>query len=230
MPELSYISDSRIEELAAEVLQTAKDSESRVAQDINRNVLDPFSAVFEAARSGKSIEEWFQSEKDRQIQKSLQNAIGTLHQKILGSIPGWVDTKAGGSIDLRSDSKNIIAEVKNKYNTMNSSSAEAAFRKFENHLRYSDKGFTAYLVSIIPKNPARYDRPWTHSARLSATRQDIREIDGASFYALATGDRDALNKIFKKIIEVLAQLTHDDQSRLMADPGTRALFSRAYGE
>ena len=229
MKELSYISDDRILELAREVLKTVKLSESRVEKNLAKNVLDPFSAIFDAARSGKTVDEWFQAEKDRQVQKSLQNAIGTFHQRVLGSMPGWVDTKRGGSVDLRSDDRKIIAEVKNKYNTMNSSSAEAVFKKFENHLRYVDKGYVAYLVSVVPRTPQRYDREWTHSAKLSTTRPDIREVDGASFYALVTGDKDALANIYQKLLVALASLTEDDKGILMSDLKTTVLFEKAYG-
>lgn len=230
MKELTYISDARLTEICCEVLAKVKKAERRVAQDLEKNVLDPVSAVFDAARSGRTLDEWLESEKDRQVQKTLQNAIGSLHQKILGSLDGWEDTKAGGSIDLRSLSKKIIAEVKNKYNTMNSSSAEAVFHKLENHLRYVDIGHTAYVVSIIPKSPDRYDRPWSHSIKHSQLRGDIREIDGPSFYALATGDENALREIYMRIVWLLSVLTDDRQGTLMSDPKTKVLFDRAFGK
>lgn len=230
MGDLKYISDNRIRQLASEVLNAVRTAEVLAEKNLNRNVIDPFSAVFDSARSGKTIDEWFQAEKDRQVQKALQNAIGTFHQRVLGSMPDWVDTKAGGSVDLRCESRKIIAEVKNKHNTMNSSSAEAVFKKFENHLRYSDKGYTAYLVAIVPKNSLRYDREWTHSAKLVSTRRDIREIDGASFYELATGDPLALRNIYLKLVEALTSITNDAQGRLLSDAKTMVLFEKAYGK
>lgn len=230
MAELNFVSDQRILELATEVFDSVRKAELRVKKNLDKNVIDPFSAVFDAARSGLTIDEWFESERNRQVQKTLQNAIGTFHQRLLGSMPGWIDTKSGGSVDLRSDARKIIAEVKNKHNTMNSSSAEAVFKKFENHLRYVDKGFVAYLVAIVPKSPHRYDRAWTHSAKLASQRQDIREIDGASFYALVTGDENALAQIYQKLIESLSILTADHQRQLMSDAKTRVLFDKVYGK
>lgn len=230
MTDLTYISDEKIKGFASEVLSAVRVAEIQAEKNLSRNVIDPFSAVFDASRSGKTIDEWFQAEKDRQVQKALQNAIGTFHQRVLGSMPDWVDTKAGGSVDLRCTSRKIIAEVKNKFNTLNSSSAEAVFKKFENHLRYSDKNYTAYLVAIVPKNPVRYDRPWTHSARLAPTRHDIREIDGASFYELVTGDPAALRNIYTKLIEALTSITNDHQGRLLSDVKTMVLFEKAYGK
>ena len=77
------------------------------------------------------------------------------HQNIIGEMPGWENLKVGKSIDLRNREKKIIAEIKNKYNTMNSSSALAIYDKLQRHLDYDEsyKGFTAYCVVIIPKSP-----------------------------------------------------------------------------
>ena len=230
MAKLSFISDDRLREVTQRVLDRVKDAELKVESDPEKNVLDPISAVFDSARSGISIEEWMHFEKSRQIQKALQNAIGTLHQEILGSLAEWKDTKAGGGIDLRSSSRKIIAEVKNKYNTMNSSSAEAVFHKMENHLRYVDKGFTAYVVAIVPKSPKRYDRPWSHSKKHAQLRDDIREIDGASFYDLASGEKGALRQVYFALIDTLAELTDAQVKSLSNDPQAGRLFRAAFGE
>ncbi len=61
---------------------------------------------------------WYKNETARQAQKTLQNHLGDFHQRILGSVKGWTDMHTGGVIDLISHDTKIIAEVKNKYNTV----------------------------------------------------------------------------------------------------------------
>lgn len=225
----AFIPAGRLEQLVTEFVATVRAAEARVERESERNVIDPFSAVFDAALAGISIEEWMKLEKARQAQKSLQNALGAFHQKLLGSIDGWTDTQAGGSVDLRSDSRSIIAEVKNKYNTMNSASAEATFRKLATHLRYTDKGYTAYLVQIIPKTAERYDRPWTHSVKIDPLRDYIRVIDGGSFYDLVTGETNALAQVYDALPGVLATVLGRSEGDSAADPASALLFQRVYG-
>ena len=120
-----FLPPGRLVELVTEVVSSVRRAEERSATDSDRNTIDPFSAIFDAALKGVSADEWMTLELARQNQKSLQNAIGTFHQRLLGSVDGWEDQAAGGSVDLRNDARTVIAEVKNKYNTMNSSSSEA---------------------------------------------------------------------------------------------------------
>lgn len=229
MSSLSFISDEVFRELVQEVLDKAAAARKNATKNLESNALDPFAAVFEAASSGKSIQDWYADEENRQIQKTIQNAVGSFHQKLLGQMPGWKDLSTAGGIDVRSPGKKIVAEVKNKHNTMNSSSAEATYNKLANWLRYTDKGFTAYVVKIVPKSPSRFDQPWTHSAKLAPPRADIREIDGYSFYALATGQADALEKIYEKLRDTVGELTDDNRRTLANDPQAAAIFKTTFG-
>ena len=51
------------------------------------------------------------------IVKSIQNAVGSLHQKVLGNVDGWQDSgQCGGGYDIRS--KDPIAAVNNRVGLM----------------------------------------------------------------------------------------------------------------
>ena len=98
-----------------------KDSIKRIYQaqikslDLYRNTLDCFSAVIDALIQDITLDQWIIQEKDRQIQKTKQNAIGLLHEAIMCSIKGV--TKINELIDIESTKLKIIAEIKNKHNT-----------------------------------------------------------------------------------------------------------------
>lgn len=227
----SYLNEAEFQRLVEDVVTKAKSAREVARANLRSNVLDPFAAVFEAAIAGKSIEDWYFDEENRQVQKTIQNAIGTFHQELLGSMPGWENLGVGGGVDVRSEEFRIVAEVKNKHNTMNAASSEATFEKLSNWLRYRDRdGFIAYLVKIVPKSPARFDRPWTHSARLNPAREDIREIDGYSFYAKVTGDDTALKTIYDALRKELGRLTDDKALSLLSDPQAKILFDDTYGK
>ena len=46
----------------------------------------------------------------------------------LGSVPGWSKLEVGGIVDLVKDDKTIIAEIKNKYNTVSGGKLKDHYR------------------------------------------------------------------------------------------------------
>ena len=154
---LSFISNRELLKHTMNLIDAAKRAAVEVEENPYRNVIDPFSSLIDAARQGMSTEEWMSQEKARQTQKAFQNAVGDFHQDILGSMPGWVNAGRGGSFDVSNLELKIIAEIKNKHNTMN---AGAQLKVYDNLAGYLDFGRSdtkkAYVVQIIPEKPKPY--------------------------------------------------------------------------
>ena len=156
----------------------------------------------------------------------MTNALGTFHQQILGSVEGWQNLGTTAVVDLVNDDRKIIAELKNKYNTVKGSDKINIYKAL--HACIYDKvsrfkGYQAYYVTIIPQKPEGVLRPFVPSDNRSGTKpardQSIMEIDGKRFYALVTGCETALEDLFKIIPQILASkhfhLTLDDKSKAM---------------
>lgn len=227
---LSYISDDDLVRHTSKLVDAAKRAEKAVDINPYKNVIDPFSALIDAARQNISLEEWLNQEKARQIQKSFQNAIGEFHQQILGSIDGWNNPGIGGSYDVINEEMKIIAEVKNKYNTMNSSSALNAYDKMASWLDYGKSGYRAFIVEIVPEKPHPYSIAFTPSERKvrRQTRENLRKIDGRSFYALATGIPNAIDLLYQALPDVLDELLGTAEEKLTNNKAFEELFSRVY--
>lgn len=231
MPILSFISDENLRHATQRLVDAALSSQRKVEKNPYRNVIDPFSALVDAARQGISTEEWLTQEKSRQIQKALQNALGAFHQTVLGAMPGWEDAGAGGSYDVRNKELKVIAEIKNKHNTMNARSALSVYDSLSRHLDYSEDNITkAYLVEIIPKQAKAYEVPFAPSERGTSrpTRKDIMRIDGASFYNIAAGEDDALRKLYEALPVVLGDILGVSASELTKSTTFTELFDRVY--
>jgi len=229
---LSFISDDDLYKHTRQLVKAAQEAANRVEDDPYRNVIDPFSAVVDAARQRISIAAWMNQEKARQTQKGFQNALGDFHQDVVGSMPGWENAGRGGSFDVRNAKKKVIAEIKNKYNTMNARSALSVYDSLARHLDYGDPGFKAYVVDIIPKDPRPYDRPFTPSERgiRRQTRANLTQMDGKSFYKLASGETDALLKLYQAMPTVLSDIFKTDPKELTDPDDFMDLFTRAYIE
>jgi len=208
MSYLKFISDKNLCSAVSNVIKIIETAEHDAQIKLHKNVIDPFSALFHRITHSISYKEWIEQEKARQIQKTMQNAIGVFHQEILGSSYGWKDLGTGGGLDVENSKMKIIAEVKNKFNTTKGNHKIEIYDAIKVKLKmpkYSD--FTGYLVEVIPQGKKKYDKPFTppdnKTKRRRPTRNKIRVIDGVSFYAMATGRKNALQELFEVLPHVI---------------------------
>ncbi|WP_422355028.1 Eco47II family restriction endonuclease [Roseivirga pacifica] len=235
MPYLDWISDEALISSVQHLITKAKEVSSDSADKFNKNVIDPFSAVFQMAGFGMTHEVWHQTEIARQAQKSLQNHIGDFHQVVLGNVKGWQNKEVGNVIDLVNHEQKIVAEVKNKFNTLSGGQLANMYKSLDGLISPKSSiyhGYTAYYVTVIPKKPLRSNLPFTPSNREKGAKesenQRIRQVDGASFYSLVTGSKTALADLFAVIPEVVSKVGGGN----ISDKDTEALqsyFKQAFG-
>lgn len=195
-----------------------------------RNVIDPFSALFSYLIRAIDSKLWFESEKARQIQKTFEDALGVFHQDILSSMPGY--EKFPDVVDIVSKEKKVIAEVKNKYNTTKGNNKTTIYDDLASQLnKVAYRGFTGYYVEVIPRSPKPYDKPFTPSDNNTHKRRpennNIRQIDGNSFYTLASGYPQALRMLYEKLPLVIRDILGKTPS-MDIDGQIYDLFNRAY--
>jgi hypothetical protein len=214
MPWLPWIDDSDLMKEVDLFLSVAKSAQIKAIENFGDNVIDPFIAIFEMSGFNITYDTWFKNETTRQAQKTLQNHVGDFHQNILGYSIGWTNMKIGNVIDLISKKNKVIAEVKNKYNTISGGKLSDLYYSLDGLISPKSsiyKGYTAYYVAIIPKKGERYNKPFTPSDKDKGKRcelnEHIREIDGASFYHLVTGHEKALEDLFDVLPEVINACT-----------------------
>lgn len=228
MPLLPFISNDELIIYTKQVLDKVSTAYNSADDKLYSNVVDPFSALFDSMRQGIAVEDWLNQERSRQVQKTLQNAVGDFHQNILGSIPGWENSGRGGGYDLINHDRKILAEVKNKFNTMNSSSAESTYRKLARYIDGDYQGYTGYVVFIVPKNARDYDSSWSPNQATMPLRNDIRKADGESFYGLVTGHNDALEDLYDVMPHLIARLLNVHDASNADYAALKKLFTRAY--
>ena len=198
---MSTFDRNKLKGVLLPIVKSAYDSQDSSA-DLRRNTLDVFSASLESALKGITFEEWLEQEKKRQIQKTLQNNVGDLHQKILATLDDIEDLGVGKVLDLKSVKKKFIAEIKNKHNTTKGNHKVQIYNDMEKVLKNMPVGTTGYYVEILPKNGKAYDIPFTpsdnteedKSKKRKTSNELIRQIDGKSFYTKVTGNKNALRE------------------------------------
>ncbi len=194
---LSWISDERLEAAIATLRYSANAAIHQADQRQQRNVIDPFSSLLIATAFNIAREQSLRGvQSSSSALRGMSNALGAFHQEILSSVAGWANHDAG--YDLENPARQMLAEVKNKHNTMNASNREKVIADLDIAVRQKGRGWTGYLVVIVPKVPNRYE------TRIGPSEtRPIYEIDGASFYQKATNDENALHDLFDVLCDAL---------------------------
>lgn len=195
MPKLNWISDATLNDVIRKFRRSAAEALEQAANRQQRNVIDPFLSLLIASTfDANSREELLRLQNSNSALNGMSNALGYFHQEILAGVEGWVNHDAG--YDLECPARQILAEVKNKHNTMNASNREKVIGDLDTAVRQKGRNWTGYLVIVVPRDCRRYE---THLG----TNRRVREIDGASFYHKVTGDPDALHDLFDVLCDEL---------------------------
>lgn len=162
-------------------------------QNFYTNKVDTIKLTFDSKFNDIDEETLIQAEILRQIDKSINNSIGTFHEQVLGGIKGYEVGNLSG-FDIKAKDDTLFADIKNKHNTMNSSSAEALFQKLA---RYANdyKKAKCYWVQILAKGS--FCELWTgeiNGKEYSHSR--VYKISGDQFYALLSNHENAFFQIY----------------------------------
>jgi len=177
-------------------------------KEFNKNLIDPIKLTFDSKIYGKTIEEIIEMESVRQIDKSNSNHIGYFQQNIFKYLyhkdnqkTNWVVPEKG--FDIVNEVDKIYVEMKNKHNTMNSSSSQKTFMRMQNQL-LNDRESQCYLVEVIAKNSQNL--AWKVSLDgIFTSHENIRRVSIDKFYEIVTGEKEA----FKQLVEILPRVMDD---------------------
>ncbi len=124
---VNFISDEHLLQCIANLHKAYLKAKNNITKkNFYNNKVDTIKLTFDSTFNEIDEESLIQAEILRQIDKSINNSVGTFHEQILGGIRGFQVGNLCG-FDIRANDDTLFAEIKNKYNTMNSSSAESLF-------------------------------------------------------------------------------------------------------
>ena len=198
MSKLQWISEEKLDNAINTLLKSARKASKNAEINQKKNVVDPFYSLLITNTFKINQElELLKLQEKRSALQGMSNAIGYFHQNVLSSVDGWQNHDSG--YDLENPEKKILAEIKNKHNTMNSPNKKKVVGDLETHLQGKKGSWKGYLVIILPKNPKIYK---TLLEKLG-NNKELYEIDGMSFYEMVTGDKNALNDLFDVLCDRL---------------------------
>jgi hypothetical protein len=191
---VDFVSDEHFLNCVANLHQAYLKAKNNITKkNFYSNKVDTIKLTFDSKFNEIDEESLIQAEILRQIDKSINNSIGTFHEQILGGIKGFEIGKMSG-FDIKAEDDSLFADIKNKHNTMNSSSAEALFQKLS---RYADdyKKCKCYWVQVLAKSS--FCEHWKGDINgKEYGHSRVYKISGDQFYALLSGKENALFQLY----------------------------------
>jgi hypothetical protein len=160
------------------------------------NKIDTIKLTFDTKFNNLDEETLIEAEILRQIDKSINNAIGTFHEEILGGISGFEKGNLSG-YDIKAIDNSLFADLKNKHNTMNSSAAESLFQKLQRYAVQNPKA-KCYWVQILATSS--FNESWEASLNGKTYKHKrVYKISGDQFYKLLSKQDDAFFQLYKTL-------------------------------
>ena len=155
MNSLQWISEKDLDSAIEKLCESARKSLKNVTSRQKKNGVDPFySLLITNTFEIKQKSDLLELQDKNSALRGMSNAIGNFHQNILGSVSGWENYDSG--YDLENLEKKILAEIKNKHNTMNKDNKDKVYSKLQTALELKRGCWKGYLVSILPKKAKYY--------------------------------------------------------------------------
>ena len=207
---LTFIDEQAFKSHVAETLASYhKSLRSINLASFNSNLIDPIKLLFDKNVYQKSFEEILQLEIHRQRDKSNTNAIGYFHQNLFRYISGCEVPAHGWDVIFKGTEYKIYVEMKNKHNTMNSSSSQKTYIQMQNQILKTPNDY-CFLVETIA--PISRNIAWGCSVNGShCEHEHIRRVSMDKFYALVTGIEDAFYQMCMQLPITIEELIQENQ-------------------
>lgn len=198
---LNYVSDEHLLACIDQLYKSYIKAKSNITKSsFYLNKVDIIKLTFDSKFNNLDEESLIQTEILRQIDKSINNSIGTFHEQLLSGINGYEGGHLKG-FDIKAKDNSLFADIKNKHNTLNSSAAEALFQKLAGYAN-TYKQAKCYWVQILAKKS--FTELWEGEINGKEYRHSrVYKISGDQFYALLSREQDALLQLYQTLPKVI---------------------------
>ena len=212
MWELDFISKEDFKNHVANTIKTYDNTLKSIdLASFNSNIVDPIKLTFDSKVYKKPLEVIINEEIVRQRDRTNVNAIGYFHQNMFNYIKNCeVPAKGFDVIYTKPDGTKVYVEMKNKHNTMNSTSSQKTFTRMIAKLLEEDKECQCYLVEIIAKRSQNII--WRVMLDNDPVEQEnIRRVSIDKFYEEVTGNKKAFYLICQELPKIIDEIITENK-------------------
>lgn len=212
--QLTFISQENFESHVLNTISSYSDSLKGIdLNSFNSNVIDPIKLLFDKEVFNLSFEETINAELQRQRDKHNTNAIGYFHQNIFKYIDNCTVPQQGWDIIFHSQSHDIYVEMKNKHNTMNSSSSQKTYMRMMAKVLEDERCECFLVEALAPKS-----RNIIWSCSLDGKNFQVPQIHRVSidqFYKIVTGNDNAFFDLCQQLPKTIHKVIQLEGVRLL---------------
>ncbi|MFC0237083.1 Eco47II family restriction endonuclease [Fictibacillus phosphorivorans] len=223
---VDFISDQHFMKCVGDLFKAYENTKNEYTEkQFYKNKIDPIKLTFDMKFNNLTEKEMIAAEIQRQADKNISNFIGHFHEELMGGITEFEHIKNAG-YDLRKVDNTIFAEIKNKQNTVNSSSKETTYQKLQ---RFAETNTDAkcYWVSLIAGNS--YCEQWNQKFEdRTYNHPRVYKVSGDRFYEIVTGDKHAFMKLCTAIPHAIDEYLEKYTSTLK--PNNTKVYSDIYSK
>lgn len=192
---VNFISDEHLLKCVANLYKAyAKAKNNITKKNFYSNKVDTIKLTFDAKFNDIDEESLIQAEILRQIDKSINNSIGTFHEQILGGIAGFEVGSLSG-FDIEATDNTLFAFF--EYMPM-SNKLHHAF--FEYLARQANSFKKAKIYWVCFDSEDSFKEIWHgQTGELTFSHKSVYKISIDQFYALLSGQEDALFQLYKAL-------------------------------
>lgn len=203
---VSFVSDAHLLQCVSDLYDTYERTKLGIDKTkFYDNKIDTIKMTFDANFNAIGEEDLINTEIRRQVDKTINNAIGYFHEAVLGGITGFEQGNQAG-YDIKANDNSLFADLKNKHNTMNSSATEKLYQKL---IDFADDNPTSkcYWVQILAKSS--FDEQWVATFGKNEKQRvynhpRVFKISGDKFYSLLSSENEAFSNLYRTLPKVIA--------------------------
>lgn len=158
------------------------------------NKVDTIKLTFDSKFNNIDEESLIQSEILRQIDKSINNSIGTFHEQILGGIKGYEVGNLSG-FDIKAEDDTLFALF--SFNKIPENLEECFFDKLAKQAKIF-KNSSCYFVDFSTTNS--FSEKWIiGNSEYATSHKRVFKISADKFYELLSGHKNAIDQLYNNL-------------------------------
>ncbi len=188
---VDFISDEHYLNCIGNLHQSYLKAKNKISKkNFYANKVDTFKLTFDSKFNDIDEENLINAEVLRQIDKSINNSIGTFHEQILGGIKGF-EVGNNGNYDIKAEDNSLFAVFgKQEYSKFIS---EAIFEKLANSAKIFRK---AKFYYVMIDDITDLNCKWIiGNEEYQVSHKNVYKISLKQFYNLLTNTDNALDKL-----------------------------------
>lgn len=158
------------------------------------NKVDTIKLTFDTKFNDIDEESLIQAEILRQIDKSINNSIGTFHEQILGGIKGFEIRNLSG-FDIKAEDDTLFAIF--KFNEIPKNVEDCVFEKLSKDAQVFKKAKFYFVDFTIDEN--KFEKWIIGNEEYKVSHKNVFKISKKSFYDLLTNQVDSFSNLQNKL-------------------------------